>query len=68
MGTSRQLPPSAPDLLAQVVREDWGRLIALLVSRFRRLDLAEDALADAVAAASDHWPADGVPATRRPGC
>ncbi len=46
----------------QVVREDWGRLIALLVSRFRRLDLAEDALADAVATASDHWSVDGVPA------
>lgn len=62
MGTSPSLPPLAADLLAQVVREDWGRLIALLVSRFRRLDLAEDALADAVASASEHWPAAGAPA------
>ncbi|WP_139977587.1 RNA polymerase sigma factor [Nocardioides litoris] len=48
--------------LAVVVREDWGRLLALLVARFRRLDLAEDALGDAVEAAVRHWPVDGVPA------
>ena len=40
----------------------WGRLIALLVARYRRLDLAEDGLADAFAAAAAHWPADGPPA------
>jgi RNA polymerase sigma-70 factor, ECF subfamily len=28
-------------------RDQWGRLTALLVAQFRRLDLAEDALADA---------------------
>jgi RNA polymerase sigma-70 factor (ECF subfamily) len=43
------------------MRDEWGRLLALLVARFRRLDLAEDALADAFEAASRTWPADGVP-------
>ena len=49
-------------VLAQVVREEWGRLLALLLARFRRLDLVEDALADAVEAAARRWPHDGVPA------
>ncbi|RCK69532.1 RNA polymerase subunit sigma-24 [Desertihabitans brevis] len=35
--------------------------MALLVGRFRRLELAEDALADAFEQASRHWPRDGVP-------
>ena len=34
---------------------------ALLLAQFRRLDLVEDALGDAVEAASRTWPADGVP-------
>ena len=44
------------------MREEWGRLVALLLAQFRRLDLVEDALGDAVEAASRTWPADGVPA------
>lgn len=41
--------------------EHWGRLLGLLVARFRRLDLAEDGLADAFAAAAARWPVDGPP-------
>lgn len=52
---------TAGDALALVVREEWGRLIALLLARFRRLDLVEDALADAVETAARRWPSDGVP-------
>ncbi|MFM6850410.1 MAG: sigma factor-like helix-turn-helix DNA-binding protein, partial [Terrabacter sp.] len=48
--------------LEDVVREEWARLVALLLAQFRRLDLVEDALADAVEAASRTWPDDGVPA------
>ncbi len=33
--------------LDRIWRDEWGRLLALLVGQFRRLDLAEDALADA---------------------
>src|SRR3954454_11345221 len=40
----------------------WGRRTALLVAQFRRLDLAEDGLADAFEAAARTWPRDGVPA------
>ncbi|HSF36008.1 MAG TPA: DUF6596 domain-containing protein [Nocardioides sp.] len=47
--------------LEQVVREEWGRLVALLLAQFRRLDLVEDALGDAVEAASRTWPVEGAP-------
>ncbi|HEX6422156.1 MAG TPA: DUF6596 domain-containing protein [Acidimicrobiales bacterium] len=36
--------------------------MSLLVSRTRRLDLAEDALSEAFARAAERWPCDGVPA------
>lgn len=49
------------DPLAEVVREEWGRLMALLLARYRRLDLVEDALGDAVEAAARTWSTDGVP-------
>lgn len=47
--------------LDAVHRAEWGRLLALLVAQFRRLDLAEDGLADAFEAAARTWPRDGVP-------
>jgi RNA polymerase sigma factor (sigma-70 family) len=45
--------------LESLLRDEWGRLLALLVAQFRRLDLAEDGLADAFEAAARTW--DGVP-------
>jgi RNA polymerase sigma-70 factor (ECF subfamily) len=42
-------------------QQEWGRLLGLLVGRFRDVDLAEDALADAFEAATRTWPSDGVP-------
>jgi RNA polymerase sigma-70 factor (ECF subfamily) len=47
--------------LEDVWRAEWGRLVALLVAQFRRLDLAEDGLGDAFAAAADRWQRDGTP-------
>ena len=46
----------------QVWRDEWGRVLALLVAQYRRLDLAEDALADAFEAATRTWARDGMPA------
>ncbi|MEU2201785.1 DUF6596 domain-containing protein [Isoptericola sp. NPDC019482] len=48
--------------LEDLMRDEWGRLLALLVARYRRLDLAEDGLADAFEAAARTWPRDGAPA------
>lgn len=45
----------------QAYREDWSRLLALLVTRLRRFDVAEDSLQDAFVAAARVWPVDGVP-------
>jgi RNA polymerase sigma-70 factor (ECF subfamily) len=44
-----------------VFREERGRLLALLVRQFGDLDLAEEVASEAVAAALEHWPVDGVP-------
>jgi RNA polymerase sigma factor (sigma-70 family) len=46
----------------EVWRDEWGRLLALLVARYRRLDLAEDGLGDAFEAAARTWPTAGTPA------
>ena len=48
--------------IEEVFRAEWGRLLSLLVSRTRRLDLVEDALSEAFARASERWPGEGVPA------
>jgi len=52
---------AAAAALETVVRGEWGRLTSLLLAQFRRLDLVEDALGDAVEAAARRWPDDGVP-------
>lgn len=62
--TSRSDPRSTrPERgVEALLRAEWGRLLALLVARTRRLDLAEDALAESFARAAQRWPHDGVPA------
>ena len=52
----------AADLAEVVARRSYGRLVALLAARSSDIAGAEDALADAFAAALEHWPAGGVPA------
>ena len=52
---------AAPRLEA-ALRDEWGRLLALLVAQYHRLDLAEDALGDAFEAAARTWPVQGPPA------
>jgi RNA polymerase sigma-70 factor (ECF subfamily) len=48
--------------IEELYRDEWGRLVSLLVTRTRRVDLAEDALGEAFARAAARWPVDGVPA------
>jgi len=47
--------------LERVVREEWGRLVALLLAQFRRIDLVEDALGEAVATAQASWTDGATP-------
>src|ERR1700730_17421981 len=44
-----------------VARESYGRLVAYLSSHTRDVGSAEDALSNALAAALETWPQDGVP-------
>ncbi|MHB8815883.1 MAG: RNA polymerase sigma factor [Steroidobacteraceae bacterium] len=42
-------------------QEEWALVVAALAKRFRDLDIAEEAAAEAFATALERWPADGVP-------
>ena len=53
--------PAVEGQLEAAFHDQWGRLLALLVAQFRRLDLAEDGLGEAFEAAARRWPVDGVP-------
>jgi RNA polymerase sigma-70 factor (ECF subfamily) len=44
-----------------VFREEHGRAVAILVRSFGDIDVAEDAVQDAFAAASERWPQTGMP-------
>jgi RNA polymerase sigma factor (sigma-70 family) len=47
--------------LAEVFRNEAGRVVAALMRRFRDFDLAEECAQDAVVAALESWPHDGIP-------
>ena len=51
--------------LTEVFRAEAGRVTATLIRRFHDFDLAEEAVQDAIVAALETWPQDGVP--HRPG-
>lgn len=54
----------APDIRAQIdriYREEYGRVVASLARRFSDLDIAEDAASEALIAAVEKWPTDGIP-------
>jgi RNA polymerase sigma-70 factor, ECF subfamily len=48
-------------ILSAIVRREHGKILAGLIRRCGRLDLAEEALQDAYVKAHDHWPHEGVP-------
>jgi RNA polymerase sigma-70 factor (ECF subfamily) len=45
----------------RIYREEYGRIIASLVRRFGDIDIAEEAAGEALLAAVERWPRDGVP-------
>jgi RNA polymerase sigma-70 factor (ECF subfamily) len=49
------------DAVADVVRTEYGRVVAGLIRRFGDIGLAEDALGEALVIALERWPQDGVP-------
>jgi RNA polymerase sigma-70 factor (ECF subfamily) len=59
------LSDSARSALADVFRDEAGRLTAALVRRLGDFDLAEELVQDSLLVALEHWPREGVP--DRPG-
>src|ERR1700736_5240137 len=55
----------ATSVLAEVIRDEAGRVTAALIRRFGDFDLAEESSQDALVAALESWPRDGIP--DRPG-
>jgi RNA polymerase sigma-70 factor (ECF subfamily) len=51
--------------VAEVFRQEWGKIVATLIRMTGDWDLAEECAQDAFAKALTRWPADGVP--DRPG-
>jgi predicted RNA polymerase sigma factor len=49
-------------VLAELTRDSYGKLLAILAAPTRDLAAAEDALADALERALTQWPGDGIPA------
>ncbi|WP_232660758.1 RNA polymerase sigma factor [Pseudonocardia sp. TRM90224] len=52
-------------ILDQVFRDEWGRVLANLISFLGDFDLAEEAAQEAFAIAAKRWPRDGVPTSPR---
>lgn len=61
MSTAAPNPVAIAKVVAQVMRNDRGRLLAALAARLRDMQLAEDALQDAVISALSHWGRSGLP-------
>jgi RNA polymerase sigma-70 factor (ECF subfamily) len=56
------VPPALPASdIDRVFREEYGRTVATLVRAFGDIDIAEDAVQDAFAAAVQRWPSTGLP-------
>ncbi|MEH6725575.1 MAG: RNA polymerase sigma factor [Hyphomicrobiales bacterium] len=56
------LPPhSLQKAIEKTVRDEWGRILAALVTTLGDFQLAEDSLQDAIISAMQHWQINGLP-------
>jgi RNA polymerase sigma-70 factor, ECF subfamily len=55
------VPDLPPAEIERVFREEYGRAVAVLVRVFGDIDVAEEAVQDAFAAAVQRWPSSGLP-------
>ena len=64
------MPPLVPEQLSRTIealyRSESGRVLATLVRLLGDLDLAEEAMHEAFAAALESWPETGIPESPRP--
>jgi RNA polymerase sigma-70 factor (ECF subfamily) len=59
--TAEVLPDDLSEQISAIVRAEHGRVVATLIRRLGDIDLAEDAVADALLTALERWPVDGIP-------
>lgn len=45
----------------EIFRDEWGRVLSVLIGSLGDFDLAEDSLQDAFAIAVERWPREGIP-------
>jgi RNA polymerase sigma-70 factor (ECF subfamily) len=62
----KQIHAQIRELLDSLYRVDSGRILATLIRLLGDLDLAEEAMHEAFAAALSLWPRSGVPGNPRP--
>src|SRR5487761_1366493 len=64
------MPPPVPEQLSRTIetlyRSESGRVLATLVRLLGDLDLAEESMHEAIAAALESWPQTGIPDNPRP--
>src|SRR5215510_15289172 len=64
------MPPPVPEQLSNTIetlyRSESGRVLATLVRLLGDLDVAEEAMHEAFAAALESWPQTGIPDKPRP--
>jgi RNA polymerase sigma-70 factor (ECF subfamily) len=60
-GSQEGIQSSVGRTIERVARESYGRLVAYPSAHTHDVASAEDALSDALVAALNHWPQDGVP-------
>ena len=65
-GMPQQLPENLSRTIETLYRAESGRILATLVRLLGDLDVAEEAMHEAFAAALDTWPQTGVPEKPRP--
>ena len=53
--------PDPTVAIERIYREEYGRIVASLTRRFGDIDIAEEAAGEALLAAVERWPRDGVP-------
>lgn len=52
-------------ILEQTFRDEWGRVLAVLIGLLGDFDLAEESAQEAFAIAAERWPRDGYPTSPR---
>ena len=56
------------DAIEAVARDSYGRLVAYIASRIGDIADAQDALSEALVAALENWPTNGVQISPKHGC